>query len=84
MAGNRPARGSDGRLREVILLVLAAALGEATRDRIAHACYLIDLEAYLSLGRSITGKAYVKKAHGPEPRRLGHVLAAMRRNGEVA
>lgn len=77
-------RGSDRRLREVVLYVLQRRGRKVTTTEwLLNFLFLADREAYLRLGRSITGKTYRKMPAGPTPSRFGHVMASMVREGDV-
>jgi len=70
MPGNRPYSGE--RFRELLLYIAERMeqTGHVGRGRIklAKLLWLCDFEAYLKLGRSITGAQYHKDNLGPSPR----------------
>ena len=85
MSGNRTSRGSDGRLREMILYVLSRRKRRKTTvGWLLPFLYLADLEAYHRLGRTISGKTWYKRGSMPVPSRFGHVMARMVRDGDLA
>ena len=71
-------------MRSVILRALQARGRKHTTEAwLRNFLFLADREAYLRLGRSLTGKSYRRMPGGPMPSRFRHVMAAMDRDGAI-
>lgn len=76
----------DEKLRELVLYVAERSEGDPAFGavKLNKLLFYADFAAYLYLGDSITGQDYQKLEHGPAPRRLVPVMAAMEAHNEVA
>jgi antitoxin SocA-like protein len=79
-------RPSDGKLRELILLIAEWSqsdpkFGAIKLNKLLFHC---DFSAFLTYGKPITGQEYFALPQGPAPRRLVPVTEKMKRNEELA
>jgi hypothetical protein len=79
-------RYSRAKLRELILYLATKCSGDPSFDaaKLNWLLYYADFLAYGTLGRAITGAAYVRGKQGPAPRRLASLRDQMVADAELA
>lgn len=76
----------DEKLRELILLFAELSEGDEYfgATKLNKLLFFADAQAYLSLGRTITGQEYQRLPQGPAPRQMVPVLDDMKSKQELA
>ena len=69
----------DTKLRELVLLIATLSEGDEPFGKIKlnKLMFFADFTAYRHLGKSITGHEYIRKPHGPVPKKLIQVIPAL-------
>jgi hypothetical protein len=77
---------ADGKLAELVLYVSRMSEGDETYDsaKLNKLLFFADFQAYIQLGRSITGQEYQALDRGPAPRRLAPVRDELKAKGYLA
>lgn len=81
MSGGR--RFSPARQRAVILAAAAAHPEGISRLKLRSMLFLIDLEAYRNLGKSITGATYRRGKIAPIVQGLTRSIQRLRKDGSI-
>jgi len=76
----------DTKLRELILLFAELSEGDQSfgATKLNKLLFFADANAYLAIGKTITGQEYQRLPQGPAPRRMVPVVDGMKAEGQLA